>query len=342
MTTLTSKSQFINQNSRVPKYRQVANTILWEIEQKVFKTGQRLPSINEASAEYYLSRDTVEKAYRELVQRGVISSIPGKGFYVNAAPEKALLKVVLVLNKLSNYKLEIYQSLVQELGKGASSTIFVHDYDVRRFQSFILDNLGLYDYYVVCPHFPRGKNIALETISKIPPNKLILLDRDLPELKSGYGLVYQDYAQDLQHALMDGMRRLKKYRKLVLVFPATRRYSTGIKQGFTTFCQMMGFEHEVRTSLYTTDLERETAYLVIEEKDLLDVIKMSQQQDLRLGQEVGLISYNDAPNKELLAGGITVITTDHTDMGRVAGQMILRRRREKHHNAFRLILRNSL
>lgn len=34
------------------------------------------------SEEFYLSRDTVEKAYNILKERNVISSIRGKGYYI--------------------------------------------------------------------------------------------------------------------------------------------------------------------------------------------------------------------------------------------------------------------
>ena len=56
----------IDSDSRMPKYRQIVNSILEEIEKGSLKVGMRIPSINEISEEYYLSRDTVEKAYNYL------------------------------------------------------------------------------------------------------------------------------------------------------------------------------------------------------------------------------------------------------------------------------------
>ena len=51
----------INHDSEIPKYKQVVNLILSDIEAGIFKKGQRIPSINETSEELFLSRDTVEK-----------------------------------------------------------------------------------------------------------------------------------------------------------------------------------------------------------------------------------------------------------------------------------------
>lgn len=47
-----------------------------------FEMNQKIQSINMFSEEFYLSRDTVEKAYNILKERNVISSIRGKGYYI--------------------------------------------------------------------------------------------------------------------------------------------------------------------------------------------------------------------------------------------------------------------
>jgi DNA-binding GntR family transcriptional regulator len=80
----------IDQESRMPKYRQIVNSIIADIERGVLTVGQRVPSINEISEEYYLSRDTVEKAYNVLKEKQIIISAKGKGYYVarNVFPSK--------------------------------------------------------------------------------------------------------------------------------------------------------------------------------------------------------------------------------------------------------------
>ena len=41
-----------------------------------------MPSINQLSRDYKVSRDTVFKAFIDLKERGIIDSTPGKGYYV--------------------------------------------------------------------------------------------------------------------------------------------------------------------------------------------------------------------------------------------------------------------
>ena len=73
----------INHDSEIPKYKQVVQMIIADIESGIFKQGQRIPSINETSEDLLLSRDTVEKAYVFLKKKGILSSVRGKGYYVN-------------------------------------------------------------------------------------------------------------------------------------------------------------------------------------------------------------------------------------------------------------------
>ncbi|MBD0260953.1 MAG: winged helix-turn-helix transcriptional regulator, partial [Cytophagales bacterium] len=72
---------YIDEESKVPKYRQIIDSILKDVDKGILLRGQRIPSINELSDEYYLARDTVEKAYNVLRQRGIIESVRGKGYY---------------------------------------------------------------------------------------------------------------------------------------------------------------------------------------------------------------------------------------------------------------------
>jgi DNA-binding transcriptional regulator YhcF (GntR family) len=43
-----------------------------------------LPSINELSFEFEISRDTAEKGYKYLKKIGIVGSIPGKGYFIKS------------------------------------------------------------------------------------------------------------------------------------------------------------------------------------------------------------------------------------------------------------------
>ena len=77
-----SKIIYIDEFSATPKYQQLANCIIKGIESQKLQVDDVLPSINELSFEFEISRDTAEKGYKHLKKIGVLGSVPGKGFYV--------------------------------------------------------------------------------------------------------------------------------------------------------------------------------------------------------------------------------------------------------------------
>ena len=54
----------------------------------------------------------------------------------------------------------------------------------------------------------------------------------------------------------------------------------------------------------------------------MTLVECAREQDLRLGKEIGVISYNDTPLKKVVSNGISVISTDFQAMGRQVAQLI--------------------
>jgi DNA-binding LacI/PurR family transcriptional regulator len=72
------------------------------------------------------------------------------------------------------------------------------------------------------------------------------------------------------------------------------------------------------------------------------VIEKAKLQDLKLGSDFGIISYNETPLKKVVENGITTISTNFEAMGRILAQMILKGTKEQIENKCTLIIRNSL
>ena len=87
----------IQENSRIPKYQQLIDNIIADIEEGILKYGDKLPSINETSEDLYLSRDTVERAYKKLRDLGVIVAVRGKGYYITSVESLEKLKILLMI-----------------------------------------------------------------------------------------------------------------------------------------------------------------------------------------------------------------------------------------------------
>ena len=332
----------IVENSTVPKYLQVVNAVIADVAAGILQHGQKIPSINETSEMYYLSRDTVEKAYKELRERGIITSVPGKGNYICQKFSVDKIRVLLLFNKLSTYKKTVYYALLQAFGEEAIVDLHIHHYNWQICESLLLENLGKYHYYVLMPHFIQCTPAIGQTLQKIPPHKLVLLDKNLPQYSGECAAVYQDFERDIYGALHSGIDLLYKYQKLVLVFPKDLNYPPEIVNGFRRFCQEASFAYSVVDGLGEELITGKMAFVVLEESDLVDLIKYSRLHQLTLGQDLGIVSYNETPLKEILANGITVISTDHAKMGETAAYMMRNKLKGKVLNPFTLIRRHSL
>ena len=334
------KLQF-NPKDKTPKYKQIVQSIITDIERGVLKNNEQLPSISELSADYYLARDTVEKAYRELREQGYITSVQGKGYYVqvSATPK---LKILLIVNKLSSYKKIIYYSFLKALGDKATVDLQIHHYSAHHFQEIIQKNLGKYNYYVVMPHFTQDldKVNYMKVLESIPPNELVLLDKDVPDLSGSPLSVYQNFDKDICEALENAQDLLAKYSRMVLILPSDGNYPVEITHGFRSFCVNYQKEFSIKENALDETLQAGTTYVVVEETDLAEIVKKVRLSNYELGHQIGIISFNETTLKELL--NITVITTDFEAMGYTAASLLLDNKRIKVKNPFYMIRRGSL
>jgi DNA-binding LacI/PurR family transcriptional regulator len=120
-------------------------------------------------------------------------------------------------------------------------------------------------------------------------------------------------------------------------------YPLEIISGFKKFCFQNHFRYRVIDNIgENEELKNKQVYIVIEEIDLANIIKCCRNKGKKIGKDIGIVSYNDTPLKEILLDGISVISTDHHKMGETAAKFILEQKTEKLRNPFRFIPRNSL
>ena len=70
----------LNQRSKTPLYEQIYEQLRADIIADVYPPASKLPSIRGLAEELSCSRNTVEAAYRLLMQEGFVDSKPGSGF----------------------------------------------------------------------------------------------------------------------------------------------------------------------------------------------------------------------------------------------------------------------
>jgi len=327
----------VQNNQGVPKYKQIIFSIEKAIEDEKLKKDERLPSINKVCLEFSLSRDTVLQAYEELKKRGIIYAILGKGYYVKSTEVRIKQRIFLLFEELNIFKEDLYNSFMENIGKGVQVDIFFHHFNLQVFQKLINDSNGNYTKYIIMPANLVG---AAAIIKTLPVNEVYILDQTNTELKS-FPAVYQNHKKDISENLYKGKSRLNKYKNLILIFPGFRE-PLGMKIGFENFCQEFKFDYEVITEFKNREIQKGEVYIIPNDRDLVQVIEKAKLQDLKLGNDFGIISYNETPLKKVVENGITTISTDFRAMGKILAQMILGGNKEQIENKCALIIRNSL
>lgn len=325
------------ENSDIPKYKQIIYSVETAIAEKRLKRKDKLPSINKIALEFSLSRDTVLQAYNDLKKRGIISAMPGKGYYIKSEEFTTEQRIFLLFDELNSFKEDLYNSFKETMGNFANIDIFFHYFNIEVFKKLIDENNGDYNKYVIMPTILKDAHVH---IKKLPKNNVYILDQTNEQLQE-YPSVHQNFVEDIYNALLTGKDALKKYQKLIFIFPDFKQ-PTGMKIGFLKFCKDHQFKAEIISDIKQYELSLGEVFIIPDDRDLVKAIEKIKEKGLEIGKEIGIISYNDTPLKKVVANGITTISTDFNSMGSIMAEMVVGQKKDVIENKSSLIIRGSL
>ena len=72
----------IDSMSRKPVYEQIIEQVETFLLNDVLRAGDQIPSVRNVTMQHAINPRTVLKAYNDLDKRGLIRSVPGKGYFV--------------------------------------------------------------------------------------------------------------------------------------------------------------------------------------------------------------------------------------------------------------------
>ncbi len=329
----------IDINTDTPKYLQLANAIRAAIDEGKLAKGDLLPSLNVLKKEFALSQDTSLAAYRYLMQQGIVRSSFGRGYFVNVSRTGAQHKVFLLLDKLSLFKETLYNTICEEFGNNGSVELFIHNNNIKVFEQLITDAIGSYTDFIIIPVQNKKAGTILEAL---PRKKTFLLDMVPLDLRETYPCVFQDFNMDVLKSLQKAKEHIRKYNAIKLIIPQRIVHFLSIEEGINKFCSKENMVFEVIVSGHQYAVNRKDLFMVIHDGDLASIIKACKAKKLAIGSDVGIISYNDNPLKELIADGITTISTDFRAMGQKIAKMVIKQSNKRIKNPVRFTLRNSL
>ena len=336
----------VNPGSKTPLYKQLLHQFENAIRSGTLSSGELLPSMNDLSAAMGISKETVKKTYGLLREKGLLVPKQGKGFYVNDLSEDSRPHVLVLFDKLSIYKQILYNSFAERLGDQAELTILTHNQNLDLFEYYLDTYLDQFDWYVITPHFPldgASQERAVRLISRIPNPQLIMLDRLQPGYPGNFGAVYQDFENDIYYGLTQGLDRRPETSVLKVITLPKSLYGSCIRKGIERFCA----EHSVPVEYLTgvpEQVSKGETYLILNsqlDSGLVGLARRIQEQGLRIGTDVRIISYNEFDMNELVLGGLTTVSTDFKQMGQLAADMILGKHLSKVHCDFRMTRRTT-
>lgn len=331
----------VDRNSSEPVYQQLVEAVLVATKTGLIDRGDCLPSINELSRHYSVSRSTIEKSYNNLREMGILSSQHGKSFYVSRLEPSPELKVMVLFNQLNDYNKEIYDGLAEGLGQRADIDFHLY-YNSAVHLRHLLRRKPTASHIVIIPHFLDDAELGFQSISRIPDAKLIVLGREFPGRPNGSGIIRQNLTPDICRALHELAPGFRKYQCVTLIFPEHSLLPAHFRENFIRLCEESNLVWRV-TGHLSADMVRDgEAFVVLSDDHLMQLVREINSSDLTPGKDVGIVSYRENDAKKAILNGITTISPDFKAMGKSAADMVLTGHMRQVDNPCHVFLRGSL
>ncbi|PUZ24668.1 GntR family transcriptional regulator [Chitinophaga costaii] len=338
MKTIFEKIQELDDLPSYSKHERFVEGIINAIDERIVGIGDALPSVNAMISGLGYARETVIKGYRELQSRGLIESKNRLGYFVSDDNTQQSLKVALLMYTIDTFQEQFYRSFRNELGVNVHLDVFFHHGNIEVFETMLSLVKGRYGMYVISPvHHPRTKAL----LSTIPRNKLVMFDRFEP-LDGDFNYVVQEFERS-SFAIFEQLADvIKRYKRMVFFHNPDSLFPPEIVRSFQKFTRKHHINGQVLREYIPGSVEKGVVYYVNENAELWNLLKDCNIKKLQPGKDIGILSHNDEPVKEIVGNGITTYSASFTEMGKLAAQAVLNR--EPIHEVIptALIRRNSL
>ena len=301
------------------KHEILVQSVIDSIAEGDLLVGDKLPSINKMVQDVGYARKTIVRAYEDLKDRGLVESKNKQGYFIVSQETGVTLRVALLLFAFQSFQEDFYNTLRNELGKKIQVDVFFHHNNLSIFETIISNIKGKYGMYVIAP---IQDNAVIPMLQSIPPNKLILVDRYL-DLGPEYSFIAQEFENSTYNTLVKLLPEIRKYQHMVLFFNTKTDYSPlGIRNAFERFIKDYDIRGSIEEGYMPETLEKNTLYFIKNDSILWKFLKDCSRGQCILGKDLGILSYDDNVLKEIIMGGITTMSTDFKEMGKMAAKFV--------------------
>lgn len=324
----------------IPKYKQVENGIIEAINNRKLKINDKLPSLNDLMQKFNLSQDTVLNAYNHLKSRGIISSAIGKGYFILSDNTIDQHRIFVLFDNLTYYKEDLYNSINNTIQGHGTIDIYFHHNNAIQYKKLINDAAGNYTSYIIMSI--EDEELDNYLLATLPPKNVYLLDIASERLKKKYPFVAQNFEKDIIKCLNSELNRVKKYSRIRFLNSSKRPHILRIKKGLTDFSKNQNLSFNVIKDITKSKIDKGDLFFVIKDRDLIKLIEKSKNEKLSIGNDIGIISYNETDMKKVMHNGITTVSTNFYLMGKTIVKLVLTNSRERIYNEASLTIRDSI
>lgn len=313
--------------ARLSKHEQIVRGVLTSIEDQIVERGQMLPSINKMSSELGFARKTVDKAYGELKDRGLVESRNRRGFFVSTEAVEQTLKVALILYEFRPFQEVFYNVFRQAVGANVQVDTYFHHNNLAVFGDTIAKIAGRYGIYVVAPIVDKRVPAILDQLME---GRLLLVDRYV-DMGAAVPHVIQEF-QRSTYALLNGLEdRIKQYKRVEIFFrkDSESAYPPEILVACRRFCREQSIRLTVSERYLSGSLERNVLYLTVGDNDLWTLLEDCIDRNWKLGLDLGVLAHNESRIKKMVHGGVSTWSTDFSRMAEEAARFVMERFPEK-------------
>ncbi|WP_346239134.1 GntR family transcriptional regulator [Niabella insulamsoli] len=304
------------------KHEQFVQGFLNAVDNKAILKGDMLPSVNNLISELGFARETIAKAYKELVSRGIVESKNRIGFFLAKDNTRNQVRIALVIFAFDSFQEVFYKTFRDRLGKQTHIDIFFHHNNIDIFESIIDRVRGKYGMYVVAP-IPHKKSVSI--LNTIPTEKLLMIDRYIP-FNSRVSYVTQEFFQSSYAAFAQLAPAIKRFKKMFYYHRPNADTPEEILLAFQKFVKDFKIKHSILPEYIPGSIEAGYVYFTINNAELWMMLKDAKQKKLKLGKDVGFLSHNDEIVKEIIFDGITTYSTSFENMAEKAASFIVDRK----------------
>jgi len=353
----------LDKTSAMPLHQQLKNIIQEKIKQGQFKTGEEIPSTAELCACYQVSTITVRRTISDLIAEGLLRGTPGKGTFVTSGEKKKNNKLVGVIftGGMSNpFLLEIFRGIENVLsGFGYHLIISISEGNAEKERQTLIEfrERGI-DGIIMIPVSINRTSSANESLKELLAKNvpLVFIDQKI----TGFSVDY--VASDNEKGSYMATQYLLKlgHRRIAFIFgqevSSVRERLAGYRRALTEFnlpfdrsmiksghleleAESCGYQNALELLLLKTP---PTAIFACNDPLALGVYRTCHQLGLNIPEDLSLVGYDNLFFTASLIPPLTTIHQPIYEMGRKAGELLLRRITGENGNAEKIILENQL